>query len=281
MEGPLRNFFFYFYFRELFLNCHTTFRLGSLFAGWPTLRGDSSALVEVCDLRVCISTTNLGLNDILYKTVKAGKMDLPPSNLYYLQFYLFSMVFSSTAFIKFCDSVCGNICVCIYNLLQSSCEIFTTCLSACLWVHMTSCLARLITPISAALGSVSSWIPQQRNSWLGILSLSLTNYRCHQLLALLHWREIKRQLCMFFQKMPFLHEQRKTTWEYKWSLSVTVRHMVQRQKPEAQYQQNQSVCGGLQHFKYGCWCQEALSTETWIPSPHMFNPVAQKIFENF
>lgn len=63
-------------------------------------------------------------------------------------------------------------------------ESLTTCLSACLYVcvcecvftcvliavaDMASCLVRLITPLSAALGSMCWWIPQQRSSWPGTL----------------------------------------------------------------------------------------------------------------
>lgn len=106
-----------------------------------------------------------------------------------------------------------------------------------------------------------------------------TNYRCHQLLALLHRREIKRPLVCSSKRCLFFHEQRKTTWEYNLSFSATAWHMVQQQKPEAQYLQNQRVCGGLQCFKHGCRCQEDLNIEKWLFPPHMFIPAAQKIFD--
>lgn len=54
---------------------------------------------------------------------------------------------------------CLHVCVC-------DC-VFTCALIA--GADMASCLVRLITPLSAALGSMRWWIPQQRSPWLGIL----------------------------------------------------------------------------------------------------------------
>lgn len=50
--------------------------------------------------------------------------------------------------------VCMSVCVCVCVLL---CTLIAV-------ADMASCLVRLITPLSAALGSMCRWIPQQRSS---------------------------------------------------------------------------------------------------------------------
>lgn len=96
------------------------------------------------------------------------------------------------------------------HFLYTKCKIkrisphacYRTCLSACSRVFkrvliavadMASCLVRLITPLSAAFGSMCWWIPQQRISWPGEPAWPMTDYRCSQLLALPQPVERKRR----------------------------------------------------------------------------------------
>lgn len=56
-----------------------------------------------------------------------------------------------------------------------------------------SCLVRLITLLSAALGSMGWWVPQQRISWLGTLHGQWLITGAVSSLARLHWGEGERQ----------------------------------------------------------------------------------------
>lgn len=38
-------------------------------------------------------------------------------------------------------------------------------------------------------------------------------------------------------------------------------HMIQKHSPEVRYLRNQKACGGLQCFRRGCWCTEAVTSE--------------------
>lgn len=87
--------------------------------------------------------------------------------------YIQRCVFSPSAFndVPVCELICAKISVRAFiHFLYTKCEIKTACLCVRVCVHMRSnsrdsCLVRLITPLSAALGSVCWWIPQQRSSW--------------------------------------------------------------------------------------------------------------------
>lgn len=46
-------------------------------------------------------------------------------------------------------------------------------------------------------------------------------------------------------------------------------YIVRRQSPEPHYQQTLRVCGGLQCFKYGCYCKEAPNSEAGILHTHV------------
>lgn len=85
--------------------------------------------------------------------------------------YIQCCVFSPSAFnnVPVCELICANVSVRAFiHSLYTKCE--TACLCVWVCVHMRgnsrgSCLVRLITPLSAALGSMCWWIPQQRSSW--------------------------------------------------------------------------------------------------------------------
>lgn len=89
----------------------------------------------------------------------------------------------------FCDSICKKAYVHVFinSVLCVLCTLHVRsrnfhCMPVYMFLYkcvfkcalmaladMASCLVRLITPLSAALGSMGWWIPQQRISWLGTL----------------------------------------------------------------------------------------------------------------
>lgn len=84
--------------------------------------------------------------------------------------------------------------------------VFTCALIAL--ADMASCLVRLITPQSAALGSMCWRIPQQRSSWPGDPAWSMTDYWCSQLLAPSQWGG-KEKVCVY----AFVWAWYKTGWK--------------------------------------------------------------------
>lgn len=72
------------------------------------------------------------------------------------------------------------------------CDCMFTCTLIAV-ADMASCLVRLITPLSAALGSVCWWIPQQKKLLTGNHAWSMTDYWCSRLLALPQQGERKRK----------------------------------------------------------------------------------------